>query len=31
MDFIIKDSLKIVGYAFAAYAIPLSVYWFFLG
>jgi hypothetical protein len=30
MDFIIKDSLKVVGYAVVAYAIPLSVYWLFL-
>jgi hypothetical protein len=31
MDFFIKDTLKIVGYAVAAYAIPLSLFWIFVG
>jgi len=31
MDFIVRDTLKMVGYAFAAYAIPLSLYWIFVG
>ena len=31
MDFFIKDTLKIVGYAVAAYTISLSLFWFFVG
>lgn len=31
MDFIFKDTLKMVGYVVAAYTIPISFFWFFVG
>lgn len=31
MSYITKDLIKMVGYAIAAYAIPLSLFWIFVG
>lgn len=31
MDFMMKDTAKMVAYAIAAYAIPISLFWIFVG
>ncbi len=31
MDFVTKDMLKMIAYAIAAYAIPLTLFWTFVG
>ncbi len=31
MDFVVKDTLKMLAYGVAAYAIPLIVFWTFVG